>query len=257
MTTTRTSGVILLAALVVSLAGAAGAGVGVASEGDSTACTCTSVDLQSGSVDLVVLADETGGSGASVSQQVIQNGDQARVSIDLEYDSTSVEIAGETVANGSLVLTVTQDGDVVNDSVVVNASESESVVFHVEPDDVRITREDEPCEQICEDDVSVIDGHPVDDGDGPSVEVNVGDGVDVNVDAGGPDSAKSDECKNASAEDARAGATDSSSATAIGVNELKLVSQPNDLGELMRRAGDCHVPAGEPISEPAIGAESD
>lgn len=247
---TRTSALILATALVVSVAGAA-ATAGIGATGDSTSCTCTSVDLQSGSVDLVVLANRTG--GASVSQQIVQNGDRVRVTIDLEYDSTSVEIAGETVANGSLVLTVTQDGDVVNDSVVVNGSESDSVVFHVDPDDVRITREDVPCERVCEDDVTVDDGHQPGDGDDPSVDVNVGDGVEVNVDADGADSPEHTECKNASVEDVRDAAIDHSPDVAIGVNELKFVSQPIDVAELTRRVGDCN----DAVGGPATGEESD
>lgn len=179
----------------VAIAGTTAMGLG---QTDSTSCTCSTVDLESGSVTLVVLANGTDAGSLSVSQQVSQTNDYVRVRIDAEHDGTSVEIAGETVENGSLVLNVTRNGEVVNENVVVDGSETGAVVFHLESDGVRVSTDEEtPPECNCDDVLpDVGDAAVLNDADGSDVadigldaacsaisdiEVNVGEGEKVSV----------------------------------------------------------------------------
>lgn len=175
-----------------------GAIVGTAAMGptptDSTSCTCSTIDLDSGSVTLAVLSEGTG--SASVSQQISQVNGDARVEIDVDYGETSVGISGETAENGSLVLNVTQDGEVVNESIVVDGAETETVVFRLDSDGVRVNTDEElPSECMCgEIDADVASDVDVESdadlaGDvmdeicdaKPDVQVNVDEDIGVNV----------------------------------------------------------------------------
>lgn len=138
-----------------------------------TSCACSTVDLESGSVTLAVIADGAG--STSVSQRVSQVNGDARVRIDVKYDGTDVEIAGETAANGNLVVNVTRDGEVVNESVEIDAEETDVVAFRLESDGVRISTEkgtECPCETVDDIDVDVPGAE--------DTNVNVGN-VEVNV----------------------------------------------------------------------------
>lgn len=173
-----------------------GAIVGTAATGtnptDSTSCSCTTIDMEGGSVTLAVVTEGAG--STSVSQQVSQTNGDASVQMDVDYGDTSVEIAGETAENGSLVLDVTRDGE-TQESVVVDG-ETETVVFHLSSGGVRVSTDEElPSECTCDGNVvgeSVPSGAEVagDVMDGicdakSDVEANVGDvRKDVNVNAG-------------------------------------------------------------------------
>ena len=114
-----------------------------------TSCTKTSVNLGSqgsgdanlsSSVNLVVLV--TGSSSVSTSQQIVQFNGQTEVDIDVDYGDESLRISGETVENGSLVLNVTRNNTMFNETVVVNSSDDRDLVIHVDGNsDVHISRE--------------------------------------------------------------------------------------------------------------------
>lgn len=135
----------------VAVISAAIAGTVVTETGQTSSCACSTVNLESGNVTLAVLAEGTETGDLSVSQRVTRTNGHAHVRIDAKHDDTAVKIAGETDENGDLVLNVTRNGEVVNDSVVVDASEVETVTFRLEPDGVRITTgEESPSECSCE-----------------------------------------------------------------------------------------------------------
>jgi len=132
---------------------------------DGSSCTCSTIDLESGSVTLAVLAE--GAETASVSQQVSQVNGDARVHIDINYGGTDVEISGETASNGSLVLSVTRNGEVVDENIVVAGDETDTVVFHLHSDGVSVSTDEEvPSECTC-----------------GQIDVNVSSGVDVGSEA--------------------------------------------------------------------------
>lgn len=165
----RTSVLALATVTVVASAAIVGTAAWDPSRTDGTSCTCSTIDLASGPVTLVVLADGTEGASTSVSQQVSQVNDRARVRIDVDHGGTSVEIAGETVSNGSLVLNVTRDGEVVNESVVADPDEIGTMTFRLGSDGVDIhTDEERPSECSC-DDVDVADVRTDEDGDDSDV----------------------------------------------------------------------------------------
>lgn len=242
-------------AIAVVVAVASGAIVGTAttdvSRTGDTSCTCSTIDVGSGSVTLVVLANGTG--GTSVNQQISQTNGHTQVHIDVEYGETSVKIEGETVTNGSLVLNVTRNGAVVNQSVEVSGDEEQTLVFHVDGNEnVRITREDElkTCESVCglSDGVNVDVQDDVGDGVGTDVEVNVGDEIEVNVsDDETPDVASDTECAKPTVEDEE-GSSDisrppkhSSVATSVGTGLLQVVVQSPPVAGLATPDGgnDC------------------
>lgn len=174
-----------IATVVVTSAAIAGSAATNVSRTDGTSCTCSTVDLEGESVTLVVLANETG----SISQQVSQTNDDVRVRIDVKHGDTSVEIAGETAENGTLVFDVTRNGEVVNESVVADANEIGTIVFHLEPDAVRIsTAEEAPSECPCEDIANRLDdgaARNVDSADGCSVASDIVENVNERVSVGG------------------------------------------------------------------------
>lgn len=176
----------LLVPAAVILAAAVGSTVAMVGpnhvDSNQYACTSTTVDLRSppdfmsNSVELVVLVN--GSSSASISQQVVQSNDRTEVDIDVEYDDGSVAISGETVENGSLVLSVTRDGTVVNESVVVNGS-TEQVVFHLDKNgDVHISRKENSSDCLCNADSAESEVNV--DADG--IEVDIGDADDTDAD---------------------------------------------------------------------------
>lgn len=174
----RTFALALVAAVVVTSGAIVGTGATNAGRTDGTSCSCSTVDLESGSATLVVLADGSG----SVSQQITQSDGHTRVRTDVESGDASVKIEGETVANGSLLLNVTRNGEVVNRSVEVKGNQT--LAFHVEDGNVRVTREDgsETCESACglSEGVTDIDiGDSLGDLGDTDIEVNVGN-IEVN-----------------------------------------------------------------------------
>jgi hypothetical protein len=155
----RTRLLLLVPAAVVFAAAVGGTTVVIDSD-QTFSCVHTPVELtlppdfMSNSADIVVLV--TGRSSAGISQEVVQSNDRSRVDINVEFDEESVAISGETVENGSLVLNVTLDGTVVNESVVVNGND-EQLVFHVDSNGIR---------------VDVNDGVEVDNGDTDDSDAN-------------------------------------------------------------------------------------
>jgi len=248
---TRTLTLTLATVAVVTSAAMTGLVVTDANRTENRTCSCSTVDLESGSVTLAVLSNGT--ESTSVSQQVSQVNDHTRVRLEVAHGDTSVEIAGETVANGSLVLNVTRDGEVVTENVVANASET--LVFRLESDGVRITKDESdqsacPCESVEVDDeadgvssdVEIGSGDTaghgeanddscvVNVGDG-DIEIDVGNGIELNLGDEIPDAEGSETCANPSMDDS--GAADIPRADRTPVNSLtdrdvfRVVVHPN------------------------------
>jgi hypothetical protein len=219
-------------------------------------CSCATVDLESGSVTLVVLTE--GIESSSVSQRVSQTNGQVDVSIDVEYGETAVEIAGETAPNGSLVLNATRNGEIVNETVISDASETGVVAFRIGPDGIKVDATDEtPSACRCEA-ADGIAGSDAERGDGGGGDVNVNAGnVEVNVPVleSGNSSASSEQIirdgsgsrsddANGSNDDCEAERLDgdsrvdasrsdrSSNASGSAVNELRVVIQSNGVAGL-------------------------
>lgn len=256
--------ILVPAAVVFAAIGAGITAVDSASTGrsQSTACACTTVHggNQSTPVTVAVIVNGSGASSANVDQQTVQSDGRIRVDISIRYGDETTTISGKSAENGSLVFNVTRNGTVVNESLVVDSSENQRVVFHVDSDndDIRITRGNtSSCP--CDVNGNGILGENVfgedDAGGGVQVSVNEDDGVEVNVsgdetrcesdEKSGNDCATACTCSSSSAELSPPPRRDSGSFE-TGAGVMRAVVRSSDLVGLVipDRSTDCRDVSG-------------